>query len=86
MNDAQQLQAIADDFSIRLTLQSYKPPVIHGQQGVSQKGAGAGHASHYISLTRLITTGIVEIGGKSYHRAGHFVDGPRVLHRLARAR
>ncbi len=66
VNDVQQLQAIADDFSIRLTLQSYKPPVIHGLQGVSQKGAGPGHASHYISLTRLITTGIVEIGGKSY--------------------
>lgn len=66
----QQLQAIAHDFSIRLTLQSNKPPVIHGRNGVSQKGAGAGHASHYVSLTRLITTGIVELGGKSYEVQG----------------
>ena len=67
----QQLQAIADDFSIRLTLRSDKPPVIHGRNGVSQKGGGAGHASHYISLTRLITTGTVEIRGKSYDVQGN---------------
>jgi predicted secreted hydrolase len=70
VNDAQELQAIADDFSIRLTLKSNKPPVIHGQRGVSQKGAGKGHASHYISLTRLITTGTIEVGGKSYDVQG----------------
>ncbi len=70
VNGSQQLLAIADDFSIRLTLQSYKPPVIHGQHGVSQKGAGAGHASHYISLSRLITGGTIEIGGKSYNVQG----------------
>ncbi len=70
VNGVQQLQAIADDFSIRLTLRSDKPPVIHGRNGVSQKGAGAGHASHYISLTRLITTGAVEVGGTSYDVQG----------------
>lgn len=70
VNDAQQLQAIAEDFSIRLTLKSNKRPVIHGQHGVSQKGAGAGHASHYISLTRLITTGTIEVGGRSYDVRG----------------
>ena len=70
VNNAQQLQAIVQDFSIRLTLRSDKPPVIHGQHGVSQKGAGTGHASHYISLTRLITAGTVEVGGKSYDVQG----------------
>jgi predicted secreted hydrolase len=70
VNNAQQLQAIVQDFSIRLTLRSDKPPVIHGLRGVSQKGAGAGHASHYISLTRLITAGTVEVGGKSYDVQG----------------
>jgi predicted secreted hydrolase len=69
-SDAQQLQGIAEDFSIRLSLRPDKPPIVHGQHGVSQKGAGAGHASHYISLTRLITTGAIEVGGKSYDVQG----------------
>ncbi len=70
IDDTQQLHAIADGFSIRLTLRSDKPPVIHGQHGVSQKGAGAGHASHYISLTRLITAGTIDVKGKSYEVQG----------------
>lgn len=70
LNGTQQLQAIAADFSIRLTLASDKPPVIHGRNGVSQKGEGAGHASHYISFTRLITNGTIEVGGKLYEVKG----------------
>lgn len=60
------LQAIADDFTLRLTMTSRKPPVIHGRNGNSQKGAGAGNASHYISFTRLLTSGTVELNGKTY--------------------
>jgi len=70
INGAQHLQAVADDFSIRLILASDKPPVIHGRDGVSQKAAGAGHASHYISFTRLITKGTIELGGKPYEVQG----------------
>ncbi len=40
--DTQQLQAIADQFSLQLDLATHKPPVIHGKDGVSQKAAGAG--------------------------------------------
>ncbi len=53
----QELQAITDRFTLRLALESHKPPVIHGRDGVSQKAAGAGHASHYISFTRLQAAG-----------------------------
>src|SRR5580765_6445979 len=35
--DEQSLQAIDDRFSIHFTLRSAKPPIIHGQNGVSQK-------------------------------------------------
>jgi len=56
----QELQAITDRFTLRLTLETHKPPVIHGRDGVSQKSAGAGHASHYISFTRLLATGTLE--------------------------
>ena len=62
----QQLEAVAERFSIDLSLRSEKPPVIHGADGVSQKSEGAGRASHYISLTRLISHGAVTIDGKRF--------------------
>lgn len=65
-NGQQNLQAIADDFALRLTMTSAKRPVIHGKNGASQKGTGAGNASHYISFTRLLTKGTVELNGKTY--------------------
>ncbi len=67
---SQTLQGIADKFSIRLSLVSDKPPVIHGVNGISQKAEGAGHASHYISLTRMRTTGSIEIEGKRFEVSG----------------
>ncbi len=64
-----------DDFQIvgvdggtrlELTLRSTKPPVVHGEEGVSQKAAGAGRASHYYSLTRLASVGKVTLDGEDY--------------------
>ncbi len=69
-NGQQQLQAIADDFTLRLTMSSRKLPVIHGKNGVSQKSAGAGQASHYISFTRLLTKGSIELNEKVYQVEG----------------
>ncbi len=57
------LQAQAEDFSIDLTLESSKPPVIHGTDGVSRKGREAEATSHYYSMTRLQTTGSVVVQG-----------------------
>jgi predicted secreted hydrolase len=68
--DQQQLQAIAQTFSIRLVMISPKPPVIHGKNGVSQKSAGTGQTSHYISFTRLLTTGTIELDAKGYQVEG----------------
>jgi predicted secreted hydrolase len=69
-NGEQHLQAIADDFALDLVLRSQKPPVIHGRNGISQKGAGAGNASHYVSFTRLLTSGTIQLEGKSYNVRG----------------
>jgi predicted secreted hydrolase len=69
-NEDQQLEAITEDFSLRLKLTSQKPPVIHGKDGVSQKSAGPGNASHYISLTRLAAEGALEL-----HSARYTVQG-----------
>ena len=53
MRSQQQLRGRQRTFAIQLDLTPAKPPVIHGRDGISQKAAGAGHASHYISFTRL---------------------------------
>ena len=68
--DEQVLQAIDDRFALHFTLQSAKPPVIHGENGVSPKAEGAGRASHYISLTRLNTDGEIDLGGTKFQVAG----------------
>src|SRR5205807_5906402 len=43
--------------TIRLHLRPMKKPVIHGENGISLKAAGQGHASHYYSISRLETAG-----------------------------
>ena len=68
--DRQNLEAIDDQFALHLALESQKPPVIHGIDGVSQKSAGPGHASHYISLTRLAVTGDIDLGEKKFQVSG----------------
>ena len=66
----QELQAVSDSFELSLKMVSRKPPVIHGHNGISQKTAGAGHASHYISFTRLLTSGSIELKGTQYKVEG----------------
>src|SRR5262249_20946216 len=57
LGDQFALRAQTPEFGIQLLLTAAKPPVVNGQNGVSQKAAGAGHASHYYSMTRLKTDG-----------------------------
>ena len=49
---------------LSLRLSSLKPPVLHGDNGLSQKGEGEGRASYYYSLTRMETEGELTIDGK----------------------
>jgi predicted secreted hydrolase len=67
---AQRLEAVADRFSLDLTLKAEKGPVIHGKNGVSQKAEGAGKASHYVSFTRLNTTGSIVLDGTRFSVEG----------------
>lgn len=83
-NADQRLQAIAEDFELRLTLHSEKPPVIHGENGVSQKAQGPGRASHYISLTRLAVSGPILLRGKSFEVSGlAWMDHEFFTHQLS---
>ena len=69
-NDEEHLTALADGFSLDLSLQPQKAPVIHGENGVSQKSAGEGHASHYFSQTRLRASGSIVASSKIYEVEG----------------
>ncbi|HMD39306.1 MAG TPA: lipocalin-like domain-containing protein [Candidatus Acidoferrum sp.] len=66
----QKLDAIERQFQLSLTLHPQKPPVIHGENGVSQKSEGPGHASHYISLTRLTASGQLELNDEKFEVSG----------------
>jgi predicted secreted hydrolase len=66
----QELKAVDERFQLQLTLHSEKSPVVHGENGVSQKAEGRGRASHYISLTRLATSGAIKLGNKKFEVQG----------------
>ena len=79
----QKLQAIDERFELHLTLDSAKRPVIHGENGVSSKAEGVGRASHYISLTRLETSGSIDLGGKKFLVTGtSWMDHEFFTHQL----
>ena len=83
--DEQRLRAVDSRFELQLALRSEKPPVIQGENGVSQKAAGAGHASHYISLTHLATSGAIALNGKTFQVAGlAWMDHEFFTHQLER--
>ena len=81
---SQGLQAVADRFSFDLTMKTEKPPVIHGENGISQKAEGPGRASHYISFTRLLTSGTIVIDGQQFKVDGEsWMDHEFFTHQLA---
>jgi len=57
ISDAQTLSAVAAEVRFTLRLTPEKPPVINGENGVSQKAEGAGKASYYVSFPRLAVEG-----------------------------
>ena len=58
--------AAATDFGVlRLHLRATRPPVIHGENGLSVKAAGGSSASHYYSIPRLETSGEIIVNGKT---------------------
>jgi predicted secreted hydrolase len=54
---SQTLTAVAEGVRFTLRLAPRKTAVIHGESGVSQKAAGAGKASYYVSFPRLAVEG-----------------------------
>jgi predicted secreted hydrolase len=64
------LVASSPQAGIDLVLDEGKPPVIHGINGINQKGARPGNASHYYSLTRMPTKGTLQIDGEKFQVSG----------------
>jgi predicted secreted hydrolase len=56
------LRAEGDECGVDLELVSEKSPVLHGEKGVSRKGAGGEQASYYYSLTRMSCRGGLRVG------------------------
>ena len=61
------LELVSTDgtFGVELRLTEDRAPVLHGENGFSQKGVTAGNASHYYSLTRMPTTGAIRVDGET---------------------
>lgn len=64
------LNANDRDIVLHLTLEAERPPVLNGIDGLSQKAAAAGNATYYYSLTRLQTTGSLQIGERQFEVSG----------------
>lgn len=65
-----QLSAAQGDISLELILEDLKGPILQGEQGFSRKGPENGQASYYYSLTRLKTSGKLNLGEQSYSVEG----------------
>ena len=64
------LRAGEGDLRIDLVMSSAKPPVLHGERGLSRKSAEPGNASFYYSLTRMAVSGEVQVGGRAFSAEG----------------
>jgi predicted secreted hydrolase len=64
------LRAAERGIGVDLVLEPGKPPVVHGRDGISQKGSQPGNATHYYSLTRMPTRGAVTVGGERFEVRG----------------
>lgn len=64
------LRASNEGVAIDFVLRDEKGPVLQGEQGYSVKGPELGNASHYYSLTRLISEGEIRIGDELFSVSG----------------
>ena len=64
------IRALSRDAGVDLILDEGKVPAINGINGISQKGAMTGNASHYYSLTRMPTRGAIVIDGERFDITG----------------
>lgn len=59
------------NIALSLTLTAEKPPVLHGDHGLSRKGDQPGQATYYYSYTRLKTTGQLVLNKETFAVKGN---------------
>jgi predicted secreted hydrolase len=64
------LRAAGSRVGIDLVLDEGEGPIVNGVDGISQKGARRGNASHYYSLMRMPTRGTLSIDGERFDVTG----------------
>lgn len=63
------IAADSEEFGFDLAIRSERPPVAHGDRGLSAKGS-EGNASYYYSYPRLATRGAIRVDGESFAVTG----------------
>jgi predicted secreted hydrolase len=64
------LSARSEEVGIHLNLEQRFPPIVHGIDGLSQKGPEPGNASYYYSIVGQYASGEVVIGDSTYQVSG----------------
>jgi predicted secreted hydrolase len=64
------LQASEEGCTIDLKLAPAKSEVIHGKNGISQRGPLPANASHYYSISRAVSSGQITIGDENFDVSG----------------
>ncbi|QBQ55344.1 lipocalin-like domain-containing protein [Nitrosococcus wardiae] len=64
------IAAAQDGIALELELDTAKPVVLQGEEGLSQKSAEPGNASYYYSFTRLLSKGEIRVDGQSFQVSG----------------
>jgi predicted secreted hydrolase len=64
------LRAQTADAALDLVLTETLPPVLHGDDGLSQKGPEPGNASYYYSIVQQQAAGTVRAGGETHDVTG----------------
>ena len=64
------LDATTPNFRYHFKLEPETQPVVHGENGVSQKADGAGMASHYVSFPRLRVQGEIQTANAAHQVTG----------------
>ena len=59
-----ELKAAAGEAKLQLRLESQRPLVLQGEQGLSRKSSEPGNASYYYSFTRMAVSGALRLGGQ----------------------
>lgn len=69
-SDEVRLVAETNEVALDLRLRRTLSPILHGEEGLSQKGSEPGNASYYYSIVQQEAAGVVTVGGRDFAVTG----------------